>query len=404
MYGKNALIRKTSYAARSRLVDRRYSVPDIRRDWQAGRIKMENTPVEESYVRVLLDICRREKIDCIFPTYDPQVYVLAKNRRRFEAQGVLIPIPDLEILLTALDKYRTARAAKESGFPGPRTCLPERAEDLERFAETVGPPWVVRPRFTAGSKGMIIVRNRDELTWRTRAVQEEYGMPMVQEYIPGGQKQNFYITADRHGEIVTVVCPRIARHSYRVYRNSSAAAIFDDRHELLPQIRSFVKSLGLWGAINIQTKIDIRDGVPKIMEINPRLGSHLWYCTELGLNEPLICIKIAKGEPVRAHYQGLNGTVLLDPIEDFIGFGYAVLDRLVYRWREAWSGQGRLDRDNGPMSIKALIDSYLSLYHPGNNKKYCPHFRYVLEDPLVTILWSVSSLRYTMANLRNLGI
>ena len=398
------MIRNTSYAARSRLVDRRYSVPDIRRDWQAGRIRKENTENEEKYVQVLLEICRKEKIDCIFPTYDPQVYVLAKNRRRFEDEGVLIPIPDFEILLTALDKYRTARAAEEAGFPVPRTCLPESAEDLEQFAEATGPPWVVRPRFTAGSKGMAIVRTRDELEVMTRAVQEEYGLPMVQEYIPGGQKQNFYITADRNSEIRTVVCPHIARHSYRVYRNSSAAAIFEDRHELLPQVRSFVKGLGLWGAINIQTKIDIRDGIPKIMEINPRLGSHLWYCTELGINEPLICIKIARDEPVNVQYEGLTGMVLLDPIEDFIGFGYAVLDRLVYRLREARSRNGQIDQHNGPMPIKTLVESYLSLYHPRNNKKYCPHFRYVLGDPLVTLLWSVSSCRYTMANLKNLGV
>ena len=31
----------------------------------------------------------------------------------------------------------------------------------------------------------------------------------------------------------------------------------------------------------VQTKIDARDGTPKLMEINPRLGSHTWYTTEM---------------------------------------------------------------------------------------------------------------------------
>ena len=45
-------------------------------------------------------------------------------------------------------------------------------------------------------------------------------------------------------------------------------------------------------------RIDPRDGQPKLMEINPRLGIKLWYRTELGINEPMMCLQIARGEKV----------------------------------------------------------------------------------------------------------
>ncbi|HUG52168.1 MAG TPA: hypothetical protein VMR21_01145, partial [Vicinamibacteria bacterium] len=96
-----------AHAARSRLVDRRCPVPSPAADWAAGRISRENTPAEARYVEALERICREEHIDAIYPSWDPHVYVLAKNRERFAAQGVVVPVPDLDVVLTALDKHLT---------------------------------------------------------------------------------------------------------------------------------------------------------------------------------------------------------------------------------------------------------------------------------------------------------
>jgi len=63
MYGNNRLAARICSAANSRLVDRRYHVPNPTRDWQAGRIQLENTKAEQDYLDAILDICRREAID-----------------------------------------------------------------------------------------------------------------------------------------------------------------------------------------------------------------------------------------------------------------------------------------------------------------------------------------------------
>ena len=39
----------------------------------------------------------------------------------------------------------------------------------------------------------------------------------------------------------------------------------------------------------------VERGVTPLMGPNPRLGTQLWYRTELGINEPLICLTIARG-------------------------------------------------------------------------------------------------------------
>jgi len=133
MYGKNHFVARLSHAANSRLVDKRYYVPSPVEDWRAGRIQKENTDREEAYIQSILRICEKEKIDTIFPSFDPHVYVFSKNKERFEKLGMLIPVPDYEAVITLLDKYRTIRAAQEVGFPCPKTYLPEGEKGLKRY-------------------------------------------------------------------------------------------------------------------------------------------------------------------------------------------------------------------------------------------------------------------------------
>jgi hypothetical protein len=107
MEGENRFMARISHAANSRLVDKRYYTSFPGADWRAGRIQRENTEGEESYIGAVERICEKEKIDTIFPSFDPHVYVFSKNRERFEKKGILIPIPDFDTVIIPLDKYRT---------------------------------------------------------------------------------------------------------------------------------------------------------------------------------------------------------------------------------------------------------------------------------------------------------
>jgi hypothetical protein len=93
-------------------VDQRYHVPSPVEDWRAGKIQRENTEREEAYIQAVIRICEAEKIDTIFPSWDPQVYVFAKNKERFAKMGVLIPTPDYETVImrwTSIERFRLPR-------------------------------------------------------------------------------------------------------------------------------------------------------------------------------------------------------------------------------------------------------------------------------------------------------
>jgi hypothetical protein len=123
------------------------------------------------------------------------------------------------------------------------------------------------------------------------------------------------------------------------------------------------------------------------MEINPRLGYTLWRRTEMGINEPLMCLKIAQGEEVPAVKDYPAGTMLLSPVEDLLGLGFQLLDLLIYKFRIGIQGNAPIDPLNPPMALKEITQSYRHTYLNGKRKIFDPYFRYFFQDPSVSILW-----------------
>jgi predicted ATP-grasp superfamily ATP-dependent carboligase len=403
MEGDNRLAARLSHAANSRLVDKRYYTPSPAADWRAGRIQKENSDREEAYVQAVLKICEKEKIDTILPSFDPHVYVFSKNKERFEKLGILIPVPDYEIVITLVDKYRTIRAAQELGFPCPKTYLPESVDDLRRIAREVGFPLVIKPRFTAGGRGTQMAREFSGLVEKTYQGMQHNGGRMIQEYIPGNQKAKFNLLIDKKGDVKVAFCPKTLRNFLRLTTNFSTAQESSGAHPYTPLATKLVQKLGWWGLIMVETKIDPRDGGPKLMEINPRLGYLLWNTTELGINVPLMCLRIAREEEVEMVKDYSVGTILLDPIEDSLGLGFKLLDLLVYRFRIGRQGKTPIDTLNPPMTLKELIESYKQTYFNRKKKVFNPYFRYFFQDPLVSVLWWLQFSTSMLRTVNQLG-
>ncbi len=172
-------------AAVSRFVDRVYPVPLAIDDWRRGTLDEENSATEEAYVRAVLDICERESLDTVFPSWDPEVLVLSRNKSRLAERGITVPVPEWPVLQRAMDKHALVRAATAMGFPCPRTYLPGSPEEAVDLAKRLGYPVVVKPRFSVRGRGSGLVTDPAKLEETVRRVQPTFGMPILQEWIPG---------------------------------------------------------------------------------------------------------------------------------------------------------------------------------------------------------------------------
>jgi biotin carboxylase len=403
IYGKSPLEARLSHAANSRLVDKRYHVPSPVADWRAGRIQRENTEREEAYIQAVERICEKENIDTIFPTWDPKVYVFSKNKERFAKMGVVIPVPDYDALITPLDKYRTIRAAEEVGLPCPKTCLADSDDDLRRIAADIGFPMVIKPRHASGGRGFAIVRDFTELAQSVERLIKKHEKVMIQECIPGQSAQSISLLLDKQGSLKVVSGTENHRSFFRIPQNFSTVSESVEPYPYVALAAKLARNLGWWGCVNVQMKVDARDGVPKLMEINPRLGSRRWSRTEIGINEALMCVKISRDEQVDAVDTLPTRVLRIHPVEDLLGLVFKLLDLCLYRIRIGLLGRTPIDASNPPMPLKKLISAYKDTYLSRKRKIFNPYFTYCLEDPVVSILWFSQFVITVIKGAKQLG-
>ena len=393
---------RLSHAARSRLVDVIAPVPSVVDEWSGGTIGQAVSPREHALVEALVRICEEQRIDAVFPSWDPYVYVLSKHKARFEALGVTVPVPDFTVVLTALDKYRTVRAAEAVGMPCPVTHLYETPAQAIDAAESLGYPVVIKPRFTSGGHGMAIVGGRDELDAQLPGIVARHGPPMLQEYIPGGRRDSIQCVIDRQGQAVFVFHKKRTRTFRRTARfgTVSESAAPDERWRVTSGL---VSAVGWWGAMGIETMRDPRDGVDKLMEINPRFPRQLWNRTELGINEPLLCLRIARGEPVLPVDPYPVGVLFVSPVEDVMLLGLQFVDRAAYALRTRVAGRPPIDVTTAPPPLGQQVREFAQTYGPGRRRVWDPYSRHFFHDPVVASLWWLQFSTWLTGAWRQVG-
>jgi biotin carboxylase len=391
-----------AHAANSRLVDKRYVTASPVSDWFSGNIQKENTAKEEIYIRRLLDICDKEKIDVIYPSCDPHVYILSKNKQRFLDIGVLIPVPEYEILMTVLDKSRTIQAAQEAGFPCPKTRLLDHTDDLPKLADEIGFPIVIKPRFTLGGKGMEIAKDMPELLEKAVLVTERCGIPLVQEFIPGGDRESIQFLLDRSGNL-KFAFKKKRRRKFRVTARLGTVSESAALPAIARDAELLFKKIGWWGAGGIETIYDPRDNLYKLMEINPRFPRQLWNRLELGINEPLMCLQVLRDDNFETVKDYPLGTLFVNPVEDIMLFGLQLMDLFVYHFRTGVLGMSPLDHLNRPLSLKGQVRSFFETYCGHKRRIFDPYFKYLFRDPITSLLWWSEFSMWILAAGRQLG-
>jgi predicted ATP-grasp superfamily ATP-dependent carboligase len=385
MTGDSWLQRWSGMCTWSRYVSKRYRVPDCAADWKTGRIQAHNTPLEECYMLRIEEICSAEEIDVIYPSYDSEVYVFAKNRQRLAEKGILAVVPHFEALTRVLDKSMTLEAAEKTGFPVPVSRIPKNLDELAIAAAEIDPPWVLKLRCSAHAKNMVIAGTWDELESAFISAAAEQDQPMIQECIPIETKRNFYMLVNRDLEIVSLFSPKVLRT--RGWLNTPCAAVVSTREfPYADEVKALVRELGIYGGITMQTVIDRRDGKPKLMEINPRFGSNLWFRTELGVNEPRALLRMSRGEdpydrPGYAH-EFPEGVTLLDPLWDLRHLAVRSLAQSIGWIRRVLTGKVRSSGVLQPDSVSQLLKDYRSEYWSRTPRITNPLTRGWLSDPL----------------------
>ena len=255
---------------------------------------------DPAFVDHILEICKADGVDVVVPTVDSELVPLARARGGFDELGVRLVLAHLETLETCLDKWTLVRRVGDV-VRVPATTL----ADGDAALEEIPLPVIVKPRSGSGSRGIRLIRERDELLRVERD-----GSQLVQEYLPGAEFSVDVLTAF-DGRVVGVV-PR-----ERLKIDSGIAVTARAVHDggLESSAAAVAEAIGLVGVANVQLK-RADDGEPALLEVNPRFPGTMPLTIAAGVNMPKLAVGEALGTPMPAGRVQFRETAMVRYLED----------------------------------------------------------------------------------------
>lgn len=239
----------------------------------------------------------------LYPTREETVAAFSRNRGQL-AQQFRVPTPDWRTVRWAWDKRNTYRLADELAIPIPRTWYPQRLEDLDQV--DAEPPFVIKPAikehfFYATKAKAWRADTRSELVDRfERAVAVTGpGEVMVQELIPGDGEQQFsYCAFFKSGAGVASMVARRRRQHPPEFGRASTFVETTDLPLLETLSERFLRAIGYYGLVEVEYKLDRRDGRYKLLDVNARAWGYHSLGQRAGVDFPFLLFADQLGEQI----------------------------------------------------------------------------------------------------------
>ena len=247
------------YAPALYMADKQYLVPRID---------------DPAYIETILDICKKEKINAVTTFIDPEIEILAKNRDKFEAQGVEVLAPYEETAKLCFDKYLMFQHLMKNNIPTVMTWGTLDQFEKAFYAGEVEFPVFVKPRTGSGSVGARKVYSYEILS---EAMAEDPSL-IIQEYMD-------CIDLDADVYIDTITHEAVAAFSKKKIETriggASKTVSFKDE-KLFDFISKIVKTLKFNGPVDMD--LFYRDGQYYLSEVNPRFGGAYLHAYGAGVD------------------------------------------------------------------------------------------------------------------------
>jgi len=281
-----------------------------------------------NYIQVILDICKKEKIDVLVGGSEPEIEKIAKNEKIFLESNVVVLSNPLKVIKLCSDKLRLANFLKSKKILSPKTFSFNDHEDIKKIDSY---PVIIKPRKGSGSKNVFLAYDRNEAEFFSNYLKKHGSLPLIQEYI-NGQPEEFTIGvlyADNGKLISSIAMKRILEGSFstrqiiqspitkkkNIISSGLSQGFFDEFNEITRIGEKIAQILQANGPINIQCR-KTEKGL-SVFEINPRFSGTTASRSLVGHNEPdILCRYRLFGETTTKKHK--VGYVMRDLTEKYI--------------------------------------------------------------------------------------
>lgn len=239
----------------------------------------------KDYINTLLNICEKEKIDCIFALIDPELSLIAKNKNAFLEIGVTPLISNYNAIKLAFNKYEMYKYLTNKNVKTPKTYISKEEfyKDLNNYK--IKFPVFVKPVTGSASINISKVNSREEI----ELLFSLYNDLIIQEYMDG-QEIGADIYIDPISKKVVSIFTK-EKIKMRAGETDKARSFKDEK--LFNLIISIVEEIGYEYMIDMD--IFRVNNEYYISEINPRFGGGYPHAYESGVNFPKLIINSMNG-------------------------------------------------------------------------------------------------------------
>lgn len=241
---------------------------------------------DPTYIDKLIEICKIEKIDCLFALIDPELSLIAENKDRFLDIGVTPLISKYEAVELAFDKYEMYKFLSSNGYRCAKSYLDKNDFYKELDEGNISFPVFVKPYKGSASININIVNSKEEID----TLFDVYDDLLIQEFLDG-QEIGADVYIDPISKKVVSIFTK-EKIKMRAGETDKSRSFKDEK--LFTLITKLVEQIGYEYMIDMD--IFRVNGEYYISEINPRFGGGYPHAYESGVNFPKLIINSINGK------------------------------------------------------------------------------------------------------------
>src|SRR5579863_9839628 len=257
-------------------------------------------------VKILQDLGKKiGRRSILIPTDDNAVLFVADHAEALREQFLFPPMCP-RLIREVSSKKGMYYLAKQHGVPTPEAAFPKSRQDVLDFLSRAKLPVMLKAIYgsllmkVSGQK-MFIVRTAEELLEKYDALEDpDNPNLMIQEYIPGGDDTVWMLDAyfnEQSDCLLSFTGKKIRQ--YPVSQGSTSLGICLENETVRKTTTDFMKKIGYKGILDIGYRYDARDGLYKVLDINPRIGSTFrLFVAENGMDVARALYLDLTGQPV----------------------------------------------------------------------------------------------------------
>jgi predicted ATP-grasp superfamily ATP-dependent carboligase len=260
-----------------------------------GRITYPSpTDEPKKFIQHLINEIHNKTIDVVLPVSDVTTIPVCQNKKKLE-KYCRVPFSEPEAVNLAADKGKLFQVAKQLGIPAPESYWLEKYDPHFTLPPNLSFPVVIKPcrsriRTRSGwiSTAVKYAENSEELAYIIKN-EPSLAYPLIIQERIIGPGVGVFVCYDRGKPIAFFSHRRI-----REKPPSGGVSVLRESIPVSPEAKGFSERLlghlNWHGVAMVEFKVDERDNLPKLMEINGRFWGSLQLAIDSGVDFPALLV------------------------------------------------------------------------------------------------------------------